>query len=140
MRTTLPVLCLAAAMMTFGASASADEVTLGSFMASGGWGVTLGAPVDIGAQAELRLNVPSLHNAGDTTTSLFNSPIGTSDIGRIYRADASTDSHFADAVRILANGTDNFLGLAMSYPDGVFATEDIAESQLGGSPDFLGQR
>jgi hypothetical protein len=108
-------------------------------MAGGGWGLSVATPVDIGAQAELRLNVPSLHNPGDSTTTLFNSPIGANDIGRIYRVDASTDSHFADAVRILTNGIDNYLGLAMSYPDGVFTTGDIAESQLGGRPDFLGE-
>lgn len=138
MRTRVPIVCLAGALAVSGGSVFADEVTLASLSVGGNWGLSLSVPVDIGAQAELRLSVPSPHNPADTTTTLFNAPIGADQVGRTYRADALTDPGFADAVKVLTNGLDNYLGLAMFYPDSVFSTEDTSESQLGGHPDFQG--
>jgi hypothetical protein len=131
-------MCLMGILLMSGASAYADEITLGSIANGGTWALSVGVPVQVGAQAELRLNVPSLHNPGDTTTTLFNAAIGANDIGRTFRSDASTDPRFAEAVSILTNGTNDFLGLAISYPDGVYSTSDIGESQMGGRPDFRG--
>ena len=95
-----------------------------------GWGLG-GFPVTVGATGVFFVQFP--WRATTSGPELFNFAVGPDIVGQTFRATAS-DANFDDAVAILTNGVDDYIGSGVRYPDGVWSTDVYDESQIVGRP------
>jgi hypothetical protein len=141
MRRLTAALVVLSLLLIWTSAATADPIVLGS----GVIGVNSGgsAPsgtVDPSATGVFYLAMPLGPDAGPLER-LFNVPLTPADIGRTFRATAETDPAFGGIVARLTNGLNDDIRHALTFPDGLFTTNSLAESSLFSlrpAPDFAG--
>jgi hypothetical protein len=65
---------------------------------------------------------------------LFNVPLTPADIGRTFRATAESDPDFDDAVAVLTNGVDDYIGMGLRESGQVWPIIVYSETGLLGRP------